>query len=378
MLSPLAQQIIPGRLRGMLIIEARIASRAESLAVGCAADPEAACLITELAEMANRHIDGLQQRLAELTGESEAEITCADDAPDPLGPVDSLRAAFTLVSEAAIGYAALLPAANRVRDAPISATAGLSGHIAREYNQEAFSIMGRITAMLPYAVLRELVAEGCECQCICPACGLGLCVCGLGVTAILNEAWLAARPGQDPPLMQIPGLRPTSAAAAAGFCEGDILTAIDGAALLSYPQLQTTIKSHEMGEHVSFDLQRSGRKRTISVERSADLGDGGLPLDCEAPSGPVFYMDRARDLQQRLRQRADAGTVPPELAGLSPRETQVLRLIADGATNPMIAAKLHIRRPTVARHVSTILSKLNVTNRSEAAAMAAANGLESD
>jgi DNA-binding CsgD family transcriptional regulator len=377
MISPLAQQVIPDRLRDMLAIETRIEDRVESLAANCHADTETSCLLTEIAETATRHAAGLRARIEDMTGEPEAALPRTETC-DPLGPVDSLRAAFTLVSEAVIGYAALLPAANRVRDSPISASAGLSGHIARDYSQESFLMMGQITGMMADAVLRELATLDCACQCICPACGLGLCVCGLGATAVLNEAWLAARPGQDPPRMSIPLPRSTSAAAGASFREGDVLTACDGATLVSYPQLQTTIKSHEMGEHISFDLQRSGKKKTISVERSADLGDGDLPLDCEAPSGPVFYLDRAKDLQQRLRQRAEDGTASPELAALSPRETQVLRLVADGATNPMIAAKLHIQRPTVARHVGNILAKLNVTNRSEATAVAVANGLDRD
>jgi DNA-binding CsgD family transcriptional regulator len=194
----------------------------------------------------------------------------------------------------------------------------------------------------------------------------------------LNEAWMAARPVTDQGQLPIPRPRSTSAAAMAGFREGDVIVAVDGAALASYPQLQTTIKDHEMGDNVAFTVRRNGAEKRLAAQRTADVGDSELPLDCEAPSGPVFYLDRARDLQQRLRRRAESGGAAPGLGILSVRETQVLRLLADGATNPMIAAKLHISRPTVARHVANILGKLDVTNRSEAAAMAAAAGLGSD
>lgn len=56
---------------------------------------------------------------------------------------------------------------------------------------------------------------------------------------------------------------------------------------------------------------------------------------------------------------------------------QVLRLLVDGATNPMNAAKLLIQCPTVARHVQNIVVKLDVTNRSEAASIGAVARLRS-
>lgn len=54
-------------------------------------------------------------------------------------------------------------------------------------------------------------------------------------------------------------------------------------------------------------------------------------------------------------------------AGLSPRETDVLRLIVDGRTNAEIAAELFLSERTVHRHVSNILTKLGVRSRTAAA-----------
>jgi DNA-binding CsgD family transcriptional regulator len=56
--------------------------------------------------------------------------------------------------------------------------------------------------------------------------------------------------------------------------------------------------------------------------------------------------------------------------GLSPREREVLRLVAAGRTNPQIAAELVISLNTVQRHVSSILEKTGAHNRTEAAAYA--------
>jgi DNA-binding CsgD family transcriptional regulator/tetratricopeptide (TPR) repeat protein len=71
--------------------------------------------------------------------------------------------------------------------------------------------------------------------------------------------------------------------------------------------------------------------------------------------------DRARKLLSDERDRG---------SGLSPRETQVLRLIVDGRTNAEIAAELCLSERTVHRHVSNILTKLDVRSRTAAAILA--------
>jgi ATP/maltotriose-dependent transcriptional regulator MalT len=69
---------------------------------------------------------------------------------------------------------------------------------------------------------------------------------------------------------------------------------------------------------------------------------------------------------------------PPEAAefgGLSPRELDVLRLLATGQSNPEIADALYIGRGTVRTHVSNILSKLGARTRTEASMIARDQGL---
>jgi DNA-binding CsgD family transcriptional regulator len=62
-------------------------------------------------------------------------------------------------------------------------------------------------------------------------------------------------------------------------------------------------------------------------------------------------------------------------AGLSPRELEVLRLVAAGKTNRAIGAELFISDRTVARHVSNIFAKIGVGSRTAAAAYAFAHGI---
>lgn len=63
-------------------------------------------------------------------------------------------------------------------------------------------------------------------------------------------------------------------------------------------------------------------------------------------------------------------TPPPILDELTPREKDVLRLIAQGASNKEIAQKLYISEGTVKNHVTNILTRLNLRDRTQAALLA--------
>jgi two-component system, NarL family, response regulator LiaR len=74
-------------------------------------------------------------------------------------------------------------------------------------------------------------------------------------------------------------------------------------------------------------------------------------------------------LAQKLMQPQPAAAAP-DLDQLTEREIDVLRLLAQGQSNQEIAANLHIGSTTVRSHVSSILMKLGVTNRTQAALLA--------
>lgn len=82
----------------------------------------------------------------------------------------------------------------------------------------------------------------------------------------------------------------------------------------------------------------------------------------------------------KVLQRVRATSANPEIATqiraeLSDREIEVLKLIANGKDNAMIAGELHISPKTVKNHISNILMKLQIDNRIQAAVYAVRSGL---
>ena len=70
--------------------------------------------------------------------------------------------------------------------------------------------------------------------------------------------------------------------------------------------------------------------------------------------------------------------IPRTVEGLSPRETEVLGIVAKGLTNREIGESLHIAENTVKNHLRNILGKLHLNNRAQAAAFAVRHGLIQD
>jgi DNA-binding CsgD family transcriptional regulator len=106
-----------------------------------------------------------------------------------------------------------------------------------------------------------------------------------------------------------------------------------------------------------------------------------IGLACRAlgdEDGAGLEIDAARAVFERLGAAPDLARIEPLMKrpssghahGLTTRELQVLRLVAAGETNKAIAGKLFLSQKTIDRHVSNILTKLDVTSRTAAAAFA--------
>jgi DNA-binding CsgD family transcriptional regulator len=110
---------------------------------------------------------------------------------------------------------------------------------------------------------------------------------------------------------------------------------------------------------------RAGAAAELRAAHEVAVGLGAAPLRAAVEA-----------LARRGRlELPGAGRVPDVAAVLTPREAEVLGLLAQGRTNRQIGAALYISEKTASVHVSNILAKLGAGSRTEAVAIAAAKGL---
>jgi DNA-binding NarL/FixJ family response regulator len=110
---------------------------------------------------------------------------------------------------------------------------------------------------------------------------------------------------------------------------------------------------------VGYLLKDASAEEVVRGIRTA--AEGGSPLDPRA----------ARSL-------LEAKNAPDPLAGISPREREVLALLLDGMPNKLIARRLTISEKTVKSHLTSIFRQIGVTDRVQAILWVERQGLRSD
>jgi len=131
--------------------------------------------------------------------------------------------------------------------------------------------------------------------------------------------------------------------------------------LTSYPDEEAVFASIVAGASGYLLKQIRGRDLVAALEA---VGRGESLLD---PAVTEKVLERVR--------RIASGTYTDELAQLTRQEQKILLLIAEGKTNKEIAAEIFLSDKTVKNYVSSILAKLNLQRRSQAAAFVARHRL---
>jgi DNA-binding NarL/FixJ family response regulator len=130
-----------------------------------------------------------------------------------------------------------------------------------------------------------------------------------------------------------------------------------------------------------LDLPLEASRAQLELARAlAHSAPAGAAAEARGALATFQRLGAARDADaaaELLRTLGGSGgrAWPKGLAPLTKRETEVLSLLAEGCSNPQIAERLYISRRTAEHHVASILAKLDLKSRAEAAAYAVRGGV---
>ncbi|MFH9958502.1 response regulator [Streptomyces roseolus] len=154
----------------------------------------------------------------------------------------------------------------------------------------------------------------------------------------------------------------------------DGITATARLRALPHPPKVITLTTFDLDEYV-YDALAAGADGFLL--KDTDPAEILRAVHLVAAGSAMLHPAAARRLIDRYHHTARPGATDAQtrIAALTPREKDVLALLAEGATNADIARRLGMRESTVKAHVSRILTTLDVTNRVQAALLARDAGL---
>jgi two-component system response regulator NreC len=142
---------------------------------------------------------------------------------------------------------------------------------------------------------------------------------------------------------------------------------------LAHPQMAVVALTIHEDQQYFFEMLRVGASAYVP-KRAAP--DDLITAIRAAYHGDVYiYPSLAKLLVNDFLVRVGEGDVDATISSLTPREQEVLAMLAEGKTNEEIASQLVISHHTVARHRENLMGKLGLHSRSELVKYAIRKGL---
>ncbi len=179
--------------------------------------------------------------------------------------------------------------------------------------------------------------------------------------AVIGEAGTAAQA-----IARIPALRPDVAILDVRLPDGDGVTVCrDIRSAITPPPACLMLTSYSDDEALFGAIMAGASGYLLKQVAGVDLVGAVRTI---AAGGSLLDPKATAAVLNRLRKGAEPED--PKFASLSPQERRILELIADGLTNRQIGAEMYLAEKTVKNYVSSLLHKLGMSRRTEAAVYA--------